>query len=313
MLIERAYTLETANRRWDDEIKSLGLSIKSDNIGTTQHPIYLCSLTHNDTHTIGHGKGPDKQSAISAKFEALEHFLTSHSGACTDDKLISYKQVIKDSLPVFNNKIPADLVDNSELHDYRLPWVRFTSYAASNQYFYVPLVSVCCSYLENVQPDDKFPYHEIYINFGENGTAIGCCKEEALVHSILEVIERDAWSFFILRVFLQEQYEYIKLINISSVSPTISEYVNQFEKEYMLEVLLFELDNDFDVFTFGAAITIPGHPLGIKGFGASLNKQHAAERALYEVIQDYFVYLDTTRLVEVKTYNMLSSWPKIQE
>jgi ribosomal protein S12 methylthiotransferase accessory factor len=118
------------------------------------------------------------------------------------------------------------------------------------------------------------------IRFHTNGIAAGNTMEEAILHSMLELIERDAWSIYEYRerpgpdVIVEEGSLCAKLIK-------------QFN-DNGVEIFLKDLTSDIGIPTIGAAAddvhTKDPELLNI-GVGTHLNPEIAAIRALTEVAQ----------------------------
>ena len=125
-----------------------------------------------------------------------------------------------------------------------------------------------------------------------NGLASGNVLEEAVLHGMLEVIERDAWSIFELTKKNK------KCINIDNIkNPLINELLEKFKKE-SINIKLMDLTADIDIPTIAATAddTILKDPaLLTLGIGTHLNPEIAVLRALTEVAQSRATQIHGTR------------------
>jgi ribosomal protein S12 methylthiotransferase accessory factor len=118
------------------------------------------------------------------------------------------------------------------------------------------------------------------IRFHTNGIAAGNTMEEAILHSMLELIERDAWSIY-------EHHERPGTDVIVEEGSLCAKLIKQFN-DNGVEIFLKDLTSDIGIPTIGAAsddtVTKDPELLNI-GVGTHLNPEIAAIRALTEVAQ----------------------------
>ena len=115
-----------------------------------------------------------------------------------------------------------------------------------------------------------------------NGLASGNNLEEAILHGMFEVIERDAWSIFELT---HKNYSQINLDTIES--DIVNDALSKFENEG-IKIKLMDFTADIDIPTIAASAddTVLKDPgLLTLGMGTHLNPEVAALRALTEVAQ----------------------------
>jgi len=93
-----------------------------------------------------------------------------------------------------------------------------------------------------IDPDYRkqpFPHDELdYTSLSEmptnNGTAIGATFEEAMLHAINELVERDAISCFLLSTFCKEVPSRTKLVQKGTLPDRISQIINKIEGQELL-------------------------------------------------------------------------------
>ncbi|MFA6213324.1 MAG: YcaO-like family protein [Candidatus Obscuribacterales bacterium] len=157
----------------------------------------------------------------------------------------------------------------------------------------------CVQAAEIVSGERKFvpaelvfmPYPEelglqTYFGSGSNGLCSGNTVQEAAVHGICELLERDTKSFLFLKdtSFLVEDWETEGILNeifttvqASDLSIFLRYSANQFEIPYF-EAFLFELDAKDPIYISG-------------GYGCHPIKQIAAVRALTEACQSRLSFI----------------------
>ena len=115
-----------------------------------------------------------------------------------------------------------------------------------------------------------------------NGLASGNILEEAILHGIFEVIERDAWSIFELT------HKNSKQIDLESIdSENINQVLNKYH-ENGINIKLMDLTADIGVPTIAASAddtVLKDAGLLSLGIGTHLNPEIAVLRALTEVAQ----------------------------
>jgi ribosomal protein S12 methylthiotransferase accessory factor len=123
-----------------------------------------------------------------------------------------------------------------------------------------------------------------------NGLASGNTLEEATLHGLLEVIERDARSFQSIR-------EDARLVTAASLPSVARGLIAQIEAAN-LRICVKSLPNEFDVPCFQAAIMDPlarNALLLNGGYGAHLSAQIAVVRAITEAVQSRLSWIHGAR------------------
>lgn len=243
-----------------------------DNLGIPVFSVYR-KKTAKGTFGNYNGKGATpEQAKASAVMEAMERY----SAEQREDDEVAYgtlAQIRGTGLPMVE---PADLilparvlgmVENSEI-----AWTECYDIMRGEE-VWVPACAVFYPYY----PDGDlqlFRYHT-------NGIASGNTLEEAILHSMFEVIERDAWS--IAESFNRTNADII----IDDEDSVPGQLLMKF-RENGVEIHLKDLTSDTGIPTIGASAddTITKDPeLLTIGVGTHLNPEIAAVRALTEVAQ----------------------------
>ncbi len=242
-----------------------------DNIGI---PVYSIIRKKTAKGVFGNynGKGATPEQAMaSAVMEAMERY----SSEMRDDDEIAYGtiQQVRENGPMIEPDdliLPARVMYNLEAAD--IAWT--TGYdLIQGEEVWVPACAVYYPYY----PDGDlqlFRYHT-------NGIASGNTLEEAILHGMFEVIERDAWS--IAEAFDRTNADVI----IDDEDSVPGRLLKQFEKSGV-RIKLKDLTSDVDVTTIGASsddIKTKDPELLNIGVGTHLDPEIAAVRALTEVAQ----------------------------
>ncbi len=239
-----------------------------DNIGI---PVFSIDRPDAPAGRNYNGKGATlEQAEASAVMEAMERY----SAEKRDDDEIAYGTFAQAS-EVGLTVDPKDLILPLNVLDYyenaEIAWVK-----GYEMFRGVPTwVPACAVYYPYIPDTDLqlFKYHT-------NGIAAGNTLEEAILHGLLELIERDAWS-------LAEDHNIANadiIVDNDSVPGKLIEHFT----DQGIEIHLKDLTSDLGIPTIGAAAddTVTKDPeLLTIGVGTHLNPEIACIRAITEVAQ----------------------------
>ena len=155
----------------------------------------------------------------------------------------------------------------------------------SGEDYYVPTNAVFHPYIHDNSAESLFKSNT-------NGLASGNILEEAILHGIFEVIERDAWSIFELT---HKNYSQIDLDTIEN--ELIRETIEKFESEG-IKIKLMDFTADINIATIAASaddtVTKDAGLLTL-GIGTHLDPEVAVFRALTEVAQSRATQINGAR------------------
>jgi putative methanogenesis marker protein 1 len=242
-----------------------------DNIGIPVFSVYRKN-TAKGTFGNYNGKGPTvDQAKASAVMEAMERYSAEQRDS--DEVVYGTVEQARNNGPIID---PVDLILPVRVLGYvenaTIAWT--TGYdLMQGEEVWIPACAVFYPYY----PDGDlqlFRYHT-------NGIASGNTIEEAILHALFEVIERDAWS-------IAEEFESSNAdIVVTDEDSVPAELLRHF-RDNGVEIHLKDLTSDVGVTTIGAASddvrTKDPEMLDI-GVGTHLNPEIAAVRALTEVAQ----------------------------
>lgn len=239
------------------------------------------------------GKGAKKEQAkASAMMEGFERYSAEKQESDEKNSKIATIEEISSNKNTENYIRPNDLILSEEVKNLdfekekKIEWCLATD-INSEEKFYVPSNSIYHPYIPN---DSK---EAIAIFKGNtNGLASGNILEESVLHGILEVIERDAWSIFELT---KKNKKEINNDNIEN--PLIQSLLDKFKKE-SIDIKLMDLTADINITTIAATAddTVLKDPaLLTLGVGTHLNPEIAVLRALTEIAQSRATQIHGTR------------------
>ncbi|MCQ5374130.1 MAG: YcaO-related McrA-glycine thioamidation protein [Candidatus Methanomethylicia archaeon] len=227
--------------------------------------------------TVYTGKGHTPQEAkISAIMEAIERF----SGEPRDIAMVkgSYEALCKSYrvLDPFTLNLPKL---RRYSHNENLEWVQGHSLISGEEIF-VPAESVFHPYRRENQ----------LFRTNTNGLATGNVIEEAILHGLLEVIERDAWSLFELGVIKGKDLQ-VEHCNLAG------ELLRKF-RDASVQVYIKNITSDIGIPTIAVAIDdeVTKDPALLSlGVGSHLVPEVALVRALTEAAQSRLTTIHGTR------------------
>jgi ribosomal protein S12 methylthiotransferase accessory factor len=262
---------------YEDKLKVAGITriteiTHLDRIGI---PVYsaIRPTAQDGGVSIYAGKGAKKEQAkASAMMEGFERYSAEKQSNDCENSIIATFNNLKNSINPKDLILPNE-TKNLDFDAVEVEWALTTDIATEKEY-YVPSNAIFHPYI----PKDSTPLFK----GNTNGLASGNVLEEAVLHGILEVIERDAWSIFELTKKNKKQID-IKTIE----NPLINELLNKFKKE-AIDIKLMDLTADVNIPTIAATAddTLLKDPaLLTLGVGTHLNPEVAVIRALTEVAQ----------------------------
>ncbi|RAP49534.1 MAG: hypothetical protein BZ133_07585 [Methanosphaera sp. SHI613] len=241
-------------------------------------PVYTSvrPLADEGAVSVYAGKGPtDIHAKVSSIMEAIERYSAEQQES--DEKIIKRYD-------------PADCLNPEELilpkdtyHDEELEWTKAVSIKTGDE-IYVPSNAV-------YHPYNSKNIHHIHLS-NTNGLASGNELEEAIFHGMMEVVERDAWSFF--EVYKEEKAE----INCQDTdNEYIRKLLDKFERNNV-SIKLLDLTIENEIPTIAAVsedLTLKDPALLTLGIGTHLDPDIAAIRAITEVAQSRATQIHGTR------------------
>ena len=247
--------------------------------------VFTCDRIRPDGSMTSHtGKGVSPiQAQVSITMEAIERYCSEFREEYLDKLVRGSYNHLKSRFNVLDPRgmILSGLSDYD--HDLEINWTWGYDLSKEEEV----LVPACAVY---------HPFHEdqvLMMNTHTNGIAAGNTMEEAVIHGLAELIERDAWSIaqytqhFHDAIFIEDDRENEFIIGI----------FEKFEKAG-IEVVAKDLTTDVGMPVVAAFSRDLQHRTmeTIDGFGAHLDPKVATVRALLEIA--------TTRALFIQKYGL---------
>jgi len=191
----------------EDKLKTAGITRIADitDLDRIGLPIYTAirPTAEEGGVSIYGGKGITKDHAkASAMMEGFERYSAERQSS--DESIISNLNDIDNNIDPKSLNLPKDL-ERVDINDWDLEWSIARDIISEKDY-YIPTNAVYHPY----NPKDNA---KTLFKSNTNGLASGNILEEAILHGMFEVIERDAWSIFELT---HKNYSQIDLDSIES-------------------------------------------------------------------------------------------------
>lgn len=140
-----------------------------------------------------------------------------------------------------------------------------------------------------------------------SGFAIGLSKDEALVHGINELIERDCLSSYFKEVYFQRS-EPTRIVDINQLSSKLKMLIDEVEKTIGSEIILIDISKYQGIYCYYAISKNQKNYTPFKGSGASTISDYALERSLLELLQHYQLHDSQDKLVDYNIKNVFKSY-----
>ncbi|MBE6497729.1 MAG: YcaO-related McrA-glycine thioamidation protein [Methanobrevibacter sp.] len=270
----------------EDKLKTAGITRIADitDLDRIGLPIYTAirPTAEESGVSIYGGKGITKDHAkASAMMEGFERYSAERQSS--DESIISNLNDIDNNIDPKSLNLPKDL-ERVDINDWDLEWSIARDIISEKDY-YIPTNAVYHPY----NPKDNA---KTLFKSNTNGLASGNILEEAILHGMFEVIERDAWSIFELT---HKNYSQIDLDSIES--DVINEIIEKFESEG-IKIKLMDFTADINIPTIAASaddtVTKDAGLLTL-GMGTHLDPEVAILRALTEVAQSRATQINGAR------------------
>ena len=236
------------------------------------------------------GKGATvEQARASAMMEGFERYSAEKQDIDQEKISISaYNEIKNESVLNPNDLLLPKSFENQNIEMQKLEWIEAEEIISESPIL-VPANAVFHPYIPNREIK---PSAMAMFKGSTNGLASGNVIEEAVLHGIFEVVERDAWSIFELTKRNKKQIDLDTIEN-----ETVSELVEKFTSQG-IKIKLMDITADLKIPTIVASAddtVLKDAALLTLGVGTHLNPEIAAIRALSEVAQSRATQIHGTR------------------
>ena len=273
----------------EDKLKTAGITriadiTDLDRIGLPVYTAIRPTAEYGGVSVYG-GKGISKDHAkASAMMEGFERYSAERQDS--DEITIATANEISSNGDYIDPKslnLPKEF-EKKDISDISLEWSIARDLITDKDY-YIPTNAIYHPYTHDNNAESLFKSNT-------NGLASGNILEEAILHGIFEVIERDAWSIFELT---HKNYSQIDLDTIES--EIINETIEKFTSNG-INIKLMDFTADINVPTIAASaddtVTRDAGLLTL-GIGTHLDPEVAILRALTEVAQSRATQINGAR------------------
>lgn len=306
---ERETSIQDAYHKIITVIKELGLSYEKNVIGDTIQTTHIKLMNEqNEVLSAGTGKGVGGVSEIGALFETLEHYYTAKD-SLQNCRLFSSHMIPE--IETFSGERIIQLL-NTEREELLL-CRNYSSLKSSKQNVWYPLFITNPYYAEGVtHPGDHFDYKKLKRCSSNSGIAIGSTFYESLIHATNEVIERDAWSLFLLNYYYYQNNTVLQIMDINTFPDFLKTLIQNAECEIGEEIILFNITTETNIPTILAVISNHKN-IPYVGLGTSLYLEYAITRSVTELVQTFHmtqVFQEQAKTERIAMLEALKEYPQ---
>ena len=260
-----------------------GIDFSINRYNTQNNTVTVSKIINNTTkEIISAGKGLGSQGLASGLFEAIEHHMYFNILRNNDSKKMKMIDIANSHKRLVES-YPIQYLTR-HYRDEIFPAITFQSIINPRKKIFLPSFLVVPEekiYDENLEKLTKYK--------SNNGLAVGISKEEALIHSINEVIERDSLSKHLISYFLKKS-QVVHFIDKNTLSSKLFTILSDIELTIRNKINIIDVTHIPGFYSFYVFTNIDDKPLPLKGSGTSFNPNYALERALSELFQAFKMY-----------------------
>ena len=243
-------------------------------------PVYLSFRPGARSLCVSAGKGIDhKRSRISAIMESAESYYAEN--LCESDFVGSETKLVKKGIPFCSLKNLPRINYHQKLKEERIQWTTLSEITSKQELLFP---------FDLIHLDLSSDVANRNICISSNGLAISRTKEEALIHAICELIERDAYTVWFHSSF---KYKCSSILDLSSINSDRVQYLCNKIRDCSLKLYIFDLTTDIKVPVYAALIAtskaINNEIVEVYncclGFGCHPNSETALLRSITEAAQ----------------------------
>ena len=240
-----------------------------------------CSLRKNgEREYIGRGKGLGRQTSASAIFEAVEHYYYDTESlnivsSRFSPNAPSWRGAFEGSSPNFS------LFNKGQILP--LSCLEFIAVAEEWRIEFPAILTHPKFLAPNLAEGLFIEESGIYKYSSNSGTAAGISNNDALLHSLLELIERDALGLALVESTVRPSPKPMRRYLPASFSLDLRDIFAAIERETGGELTIWDITSDLGVPSALARVRVGGRDFF--GSGASLSQGYAIRRAALESVQ----------------------------
>jgi ribosomal protein S12 methylthiotransferase accessory factor len=268
------------------------LTAEIERLGDAPYSAWRCLLSTRDGSPAldgeGLGKGVHPQEGwVGALCEALEHY-ASGRGFSDRDAFHLRRQADILAGPLRDEGFTRVLNEPAQ----SLACLTFEPLAGGAS-LAVPAGIVCPWYVEDeAEPirralGDLTHYRDLWRYSSNSGNALGIGRQEAVLHALHELIERDGYSLFLLDGCVRGSDMGAIRLHADRFDRALQRTITSAQGRIGAPIELFDITTEIGVPATFAMARREGAPAPYRGSGASLSRHHATARAVSELVQDF--------------------------
>jgi ribosomal protein S12 methylthiotransferase accessory factor len=291
------------------EAGRLGMRLETHFVDLQKYPIVVSHLMrdHNQV-AVGSGAGEGAEGLAGGHFEALECYYES---ARINRRFTSEMVTLRKAKEIaWQSGLAGDLVIQRWAEDFPESVAACAIYSNAGSSVWYPIFLGDPHYHREPLPGDSVESYRSMIRYTSSvGTASGSNVQEAHLHGLCELIEHDAFSHALLRWFIA-RIPSVDVVDISNMPDSVKLLYDAASDATGAEVVLCDVTTDIDVPAYLAVKDVCGAEAGSSGSGSSPIGEHAALRALSELIQ---MAMLSDEIEDRAAKARLAAWPILQE
>jgi ribosomal protein S12 methylthiotransferase accessory factor len=280
-----------------------------------QFPVTRAILRARDGGALaeGLGKGRGRQAEASAAFEALERRwcrgAVQRGGGVVGEMRLLPAACVAAQPALHDDGLLRHLARRYSTTP--VGCARYSPVGGGGSDIWVPLFLSDPWYRRGPLPGDELAYWR-FLRYGtSSGNAAGTSQTEAVLHGLLEVVERDSVSTLLIRRYLRGR-ETLPVVTAASLPAAVRTLKERLVSETGGPVHVIDLTTDLGVPTFAALAASARYPARLLGSGASLDASYAIERAVAELHQLVTLYHWGASDIEDERFGQrLRAWPPL--
>lgn len=278
-LFERSMPADEAIAIAKKFILDKDLSFKISQIGENTKTVLCEIIDYNHVVATGRGKGISNQAIASGLFEAIEH-LYSVFPALPQEMPVKKVDLDGDDFFLRKSSPIFELYNSSDLFFSRVPFKN----VISGEIICFPYFLTDPHYISKNELERRSINQNNLSRYSSNsGTAAGTSKNDAILHALLEIIERDAIAITLISSVIKKPADCLRVLSKSIISSEIAKLISNIELEKNCQVKIWDITSDLGIPVILAEIKTVDFT--VYGSGASLSMKYAIERSVLEALQ----------------------------
>jgi ribosomal protein S12 methylthiotransferase accessory factor YcaO len=287
--LRRTQSIEISFNTFVRLIEKLNYQYRHE-IASDEYPLIRCCLYNKDKEQVatGYGKGIDDASRVIASYEALQHLLSNPKYFIPKILHSTYNELVNTHY-LLKQHLLDELLTNKSSKEKKLTWLSFTN-DQTHKPGVLPLIYTLPYDDIESTVEDEFDYEQVYSQASDNGIASGDNFQEALLFALLELLERDAVSKFLMNSIVGDEPILLLDIPLDFISKENTAMLTQLYNKHNLSLQIIYIPTKYDLYTVITILRNDNDALPYKGLKTSFDFYDTVEAAIEEAIQDFWIH-----------------------